>query len=126
MYFICNSWDDTEVWERTFTSLFSDIDGVEIVRDDILVAGATKDEHDAVLRKVLDRALECGLGLNRKKCQIAVDSVVYQGHIFSSKGIQIDPEKVSAITSYKTPENVDDVTRWLGMVTYVGKFIPDL
>ena len=115
-----------EVWERTITSLLSDIDGVEIVRNDILAAGETKDEHDAVLRKVFDRALECGLGLNRKKCRIAVDSVVYQGHIFSSFGIQIDPEKVSAITSYKTPENVDDVTRWLGMVTYVGKFIPDL
>ena len=44
-----------------------DIPGVEVVRDDILIAGKYVEEHDAVLRKVLDRALERGLGLNSKK-----------------------------------------------------------
>lgn len=56
--------------------------------------------------------------MNKAKCKIAVDSV------FSKEGVCIDPEKVRAITSFKEPENVDELTRWLGMVTYVGKVIP--
>ena len=50
-----------------------------------------------MLRKVLDRALEKGLGLNSEKCCIAVDSVPYQGHIFSNEGVKVDPAKVNAI-----------------------------
>ena len=46
----------------------------EVVRNDILIAGKDVEEHDAVLRKVLDRALEKGLGLNSEKCHSAVDS----------------------------------------------------
>lgn len=116
----------SEVWERTATDMFADIEGVEIVRDDILVTGSDQEEHDKILKQVLDRALERGLGLNRAKCKIAVDSVVYQGHIFSKQGVQIDPGKVEAITQFQTPECVDDVRRWLGMVNYVAKFIPKL
>ena len=116
----------SKVWERTITEMFDDIPGVEVVRDDILIAGKDVEEHDAVLRKVLDRALKKGLGLNSEKCRIAVDSVIYQGHIFSNAGVKVNPPKVSAIQDFPTPENVDDVTRWFGMVTYVGKFIPNL
>ena len=43
----------SEVWERTITEMFDDIPGVEVVRDDILIAGKDAEEHDAVLRKVL-------------------------------------------------------------------------
>ena len=106
--------------------MFDDIPGVEVVRDDILIAGKDVEEHDAVLRKVLDRALERGLGLNSEKCRIAVDFVTYQGHIFSDAGVKVDPAKVSVIQDFPTPENIDDVTRWLGMVKYVSKFIPNL
>ena len=112
----------SKVWERTITGMFDDIPGVEV----ILIAGKDVEEHDAVLRKVLDRALEKGLGLNSEKCRIAVDSVIYQGHIFSDAGVKVDPAKVSANRDFPTPENVDNVTRWLGMVTYVGKFISNL
>ena len=77
-------------------------------------------------RKVLDRALAKGLGLNSEKRCMVVDSVTYQGHIFSDEGVKVDPAKVSVIRDLPTPVNVDDVTHWLGMVTYVGKFIPNL
>ena len=63
--------------------MFDDIPGIEVVCDDILITVKDVEEYNAVLRKVLDRALEKGLGLNSEKCRIAPDSVTYQGHIFS-------------------------------------------
>ena len=60
----------SKVWERTITEMFDDIPGVEVVRDDILIAGKDVEEHDAVLRKVVDRALE-----NSEKCRITVSHI---------------------------------------------------
>ena len=58
----------SEVWERTITEMFDDISGFEVVRDDDV------EEHDAVLRKVLDRALEKGLGLSYGRSDITVET----------------------------------------------------
>ena len=43
----------SKVWERTIIELFNDIPGVEVVCNDILIAGKDVKEHDAVLRKGL-------------------------------------------------------------------------
>ena len=40
----------SEVWERTITEMFDDIPGVEVVCNDILIAGKDVEEHDTVLR----------------------------------------------------------------------------
>lgn len=45
-----------EVFQRDMSMVMGDIDGVEIVVDDILVHGKTQSEHDSRLIKVLERA----------------------------------------------------------------------
>ena len=67
-----------------------------------------------------------GLKLNRKKCQIGVKSIVFLGHIISSEGVKIDPEKIEAITKMPLPNSVNELQRFLGMNTYLGNFIPNL
>ena len=37
---------------------FGDISGVHVIADDLIIAAATEQEHDAILRKVLDRAIQ--------------------------------------------------------------------
>jgi len=37
-----------------------------------------------------------------------------------------DPDKVTAITKMKSPENVSDLRCFLGMVNQLGKFTPQL
>lgn len=49
------------------------------------------------------------------------------GHIISSKGIEADPTKCDGIINMlQDPNSKNDVRRLLGMVTYVGKFLPNL
>ena len=67
-----------------------------------------------------------GLKLNRKKCQIGVKSIVFLGHIISSEGVKVDPAKTEAITKMPLPNSVNELQRFLGMITYLGKFIPNL
>ena len=56
-----------------------------------------KAEHDANLRKVLERAQEVNLRLNPDNCNFRLDQVAYVGHIFTSNGLKADPSKTAAI-----------------------------
>ena len=53
-------------------------------------------------------------------------TVSYVGHVFTATGLRPDPAKVSAITDMPPPEDVTALQRFLGMVTYLAKFIPNL
>ena len=48
------------------------------------------------------------------------------GHITSSEGIRVDPSKTDAITKTSVPQSLTEFQRFLGMVNYLGKFIPNL
>ena len=44
----------SEVMQKHNEETFGDISGVHVIADDLIIAVATKQEHDAILRKVLD------------------------------------------------------------------------
>ena len=99
----------------------------EVIVDDILVWGSTTEaEHDRNLLKVLDRIREINRKLQWDKCKFKVNEVGYVGHLLTAEGLKPDPEKVRAIVEMKTPENVKDLRRFLGMVRYLSKFVPPL
>ena len=94
--------------------------------DDILVFGRDRKEHDANLLSLLERARSCGLRLNRDKCRFLEPELPYIGHLLTREGIRADPRKVSAILAMPAPTSVDGVKRFLGHVTYMSKFLPNL
>ena len=116
----------TEVFQSCFDSIFGDIEGVIILIDDILVWGSNIQEHDARLKKVLDRARERNVTFNVNKCKFKKNEVKYIGHIFSDKGISVDPEKTKAIVEMSDPKNKEELSTFLGMLAYVGRFVPNL
>ena len=44
----------------------------------------------------------------------------------SSEGVKVDPAKIQAITKMPLPNSINEQQRFLGMITYLGKFIPNL
>jgi len=105
---------------------FGDIPNVIIYFDDILIFGRTKKEHDETLMKVLLRAREKNVRFNINKAQIAVEEVKYLGHIFSHNTIKPDPERLLAIEELTRPKNKKDLQTFLGVVNFIGPFIPYL
>lgn len=115
-----------EVFSQRFKQIFDDIEGVEPYVDDLIVWGKNQVEHDHRLSLVLERAREQNIRFNLSKCKFSKSSVKYMGHILSNKGIQVDLEKVSAINDMPKPSCKKDIERFLGMITYVNKFIPKM
>ncbi|GBN58964.1 Retrovirus-related Pol polyprotein from transposon 17.6, partial [Araneus ventricosus] len=78
-------------------------------------------DHYEKLKKVFQIARESGLKLNKDK---AVSELQYLGHIISPDGVSPDPKKVSAITDFPVPTSKQELMRFLGMATYLMKFVP--
>ena len=106
--------------------MFQDIDGVEVVVDDLLIWGETDEQHDRRLKQVLERARQRNLKLNKSKCQLKLNEISYIGHILSEDRLKPDPKKTQAVIDMPHPETKEDLQRLLGMLTYLGKFIPNL
>ena len=93
--------------------------------DDIVWA-SSREKHDVQLRQVLDLTRQVNFKLNKDKCLFGVKSLTFVGDVVSEARIRPDLRKTSAIMNMERPENKDDVRRFLGMVTYLAKFIPQL
>ena len=115
----------SKVFQREVTSIILDIPGSANSQDDFVAWGKTLQEYDERLRKVFLKIRESGLKVNKTKCQIRKQSIVFLGHIILSEGIKIDPSKTDAITMMLLPRSVNELQRFLDMVNYLETFIPN-
>ena len=115
-----------EIYHRTVHNLFEHMKGVDTSIDDIIVWGNTVQEHDENLRRVLSKAREAGLKLQKEKCQVGVSELTFIGEKITSEGVKPDPRKVEAIKNMEPPTCKKDLQRFLGMVNYLARFISDL
>ena len=102
------------------------LEGCKNNQDDIIIWGRSKVEHDKRLKAVLDRIQAANLKLNREKCVFGVQQLKFLGHTFTKNGIKPDESKVKAILEMPHPQSKQDLRRFMGMVTYLGKFLPNL
>ena len=63
---------------------------------------------------------------NSTTCSINQSSILFFGNVYTAAGIGLDPTKVKYINEMPVPQYRDDLQRFLGMVTYMGGFIPNL
>ena len=115
-----------EVFQKRLSQMLEDIEGTEVIMDDILVYGKDKAEHDSRLRKVLDKVQSKNLKLGKSKCKIGLKEVKYIGHIIGQEGLKADSEKIEAITQMQSPTCKSELQRFMGMVNYLAKFIPNM
>jgi hypothetical protein len=54
-----------------------------------------------------------------------LEEIQFLGHVLSTKGIAVDPNKVKDILEWKPPTTVHQVWSFLGLARYYCRFIPD-
>lgn len=94
--------------------------------DDILIHAPAKKKLKALTNKVISILDNAGLKLNKEKCVSETERVKFLGHVFSSKILDIDSEKIENIQIIKPPKHNTQIQRLLGMVNYLAKFIPNM
>ena len=114
------------IFQREMENLFRGLPGVAVYLDDILVTGASAEQHDSNLRAVLQKLSESGLRLKREKCRFRLPEVKYLGFRVSAEGLQVLDDRVRAITDMGAPTSVTELQSFLGLVTYYNQFLPHL
>ena len=115
-----------KVFREKLLTIILNIPGNENSKDDFIEWRKTLQGHGECMRNILLKIRESGLKLNKIKCQIRKQSVVFLEHIILSEGIKIGLSKTEAIIKMPLPRSVNELQRFLGMVNYLGKFISNL
>jgi ribonuclease HI len=112
-------------YQRMMTTMFGSQIGktVEVYIDDMLVKSIRKEDHLGHLREVFEILRRDELRLNASKCLFGVRSGKFLGHIISSRGIEANPDQISALISLEEPKNTKQVQRLTGMIAALGRFI---
>ena len=98
---------------------------VVVYFDDILIYSTSLDLHIDHLKSVLTVLRKEQLYANLEKCIFCTNHVVFLGFVVSSKGVQVDMEKVRAIQEWPTPKSVTEVRSFHGLASFYRRFVKD-
>lgn len=111
------------LFQREMEKVLNDLEGVVVYFDDVVVSGKDKLDHDRNLCEVLRRFQECGLTVNKEKCEFAKTEIHFLGFRLDSQGLRASEKKIKAILAMSTPENQAELRSFLGMINYYSRFI---
>ena len=118
--------DSQDAFQAKMDQILEGLEGVVSIANDIIVHGVTEEQHDKNMRSLMDHAHVNGLVFNPEKCSLKADSVMFFGCLYDRNGIRPDPAKVEAIQAMPAPTCLCELQEFIGMVTYLSKFIRGL
>ena len=98
-----------EEFQRRLQLTLEGLDGIFVVADDIWMIGRgeadeeARRDHDENLDRLLQRAREQNVKLNKANIRLHLTEIKYIGHVLSPEWVKAEPEKVSDSSSMATP-----------------------
>ena len=90
----------------------------------IVIWSDTIEEHIKNTRTVMQAIKDAKLYVNERKTNLFCTSINFLGHHISELGIEADSTKVTKIMDWPTPTSATEVHQFLGLVRYIGTFLP--
>ena len=121
-----------EEFQRRIYQRLEGLEGTKAIVDDILIwgdgntIGEATSNHDALLSALLERCQQEHIKLNVNKFQLRKTELSYMGVTLTDKVVKPDPRKQDIIQTMPAPINKEEVTRLLGVVTYLSRSSEDL
>lgn len=114
------------MFQKIMEQILAGLKGCLNYIDDIIIYGKTREQLKERIEQILNRLKEYNVELNEEKCIYEATQLTFLGHVLSSAGITATPSKVESIQNFRQPLNAEEARSFLGLVNFVGKFIPDL
>lgn len=114
-------------FQRVMDNVLRDLQNVVclVYLDDIIVFSVSLQEHIINLEKVFKRLRESNFKIQMDKSEFLKLETAYLGHVISKDGIKPNPDKIAAIQKFPLPKTATEIKRFLGLLGYYRKFIPD-
>ena len=114
------------IWQRFMEQVLSGMTSICVMLDDVLITGQNDNEHMQNLEEVFQRFQKYGLRLRKEKCAFLQSSVKYYGLCISKEGVSITKERLEAIHIAPHPNNITELHSFLGLLSTLSSFIPNL
>uniref|UniRef100_A0A2N9G037 Integrase catalytic domain-containing protein n=1 Tax=Fagus sylvatica TaxID=28930 RepID=A0A2N9G037_FAGSY len=111
-------------YQRMITKMFTEQLGktVEVYINDMVVKSIFAEDHLGDLRAVFNTLRQHRLKLNASKCVFGVGSGKFLGFMVTQRGIEANPDQITAILNLKPPRTVREVQRLTGMAVATFHF----
>ncbi|CAH8653056.1 unnamed protein product [Schistosoma rodhaini] len=113
------------IFQEVMNKIVSDIEGVEVYQDDLIVHGADKVVHDQRLIALLRRLIEKNITVNPNKCSFSVSSFECLGYLVDGNGFRPDMKRLAPLTNAPSPKNITELRSLVGALQYYSRFIPN-
>lgn len=113
-----------QTFQRFVDEMTRGLDFVYCYLDDFLIFSRSEAQHEEHLRMVFARLKDYGMLLNTSKCVFGAQEVTFLGYSISERGTRPLDSKVQAIKDFPAPTNVRQLRRFLGMLNFYRRFLP--
>ena len=116
----------------TFQALMNNIlrefldHGVVVYLDDILIYSKNQNEHDILVKKVLEKLEQHDLAVSLKKSVFHTKTVEFLGYIVGTDSVTMSERKVESILKWKAPPSVKDLQIFIGFANFYRRFIENI
>ena len=115
---------ESELLQRKMDEILGNLSNCMAIADDVILFATSFDTMYDTLDKVLNRFFECGITLNKRKCELFINKVELFGFVFSENGITPSQTKIGRVQKMASP-NISELHSFLGMTNYLSRFIPN-
>ncbi|CAB3220156.1 unnamed protein product [Arctia plantaginis] len=115
-----------EHFQKIMEKMLLPCDGVVNFIDDIVVFGRDMKESQTRLEHVLTVLRDNNVLLNKSKCVFNGKSIQFLGHELSASGVKPLDKYIKTIETFRSPETIEEIQSFLGLINFVGKWIPNL
>ncbi|XP_054742683.1 uncharacterized protein K02A2.6-like [Anastrepha obliqua] len=113
------------MFQKHLEQLLCGVDGCANYIDDIIVAGASEQEHIERLAKVLHILQSAGIRCKKEKCEFLKTKLTYLGREISADGILPDESGIQAVKNLRRPKTLKELEAFMGKINYYHNFIPN-
>lgn len=114
-----------QTFQRFVDEMLRGLDFTFAYLDDFLIFSKDQETHELHLRQVFERLKQYGMVVNTAKCVFGAPEVTFLGYSVSAEGTKPLPTRVDAIKEFPIPKTVKQLRRFLGMLNFYRRFIPD-
>ena len=115
-----------DIFQFKIDETYRDCQGAIGIADDVTAYGKNEREHGLHLHETMECTRKAGIKLNDEKCVIKTKECNFFGMLYTPDGVKPSPDKVRAIENLKPPKDKKELQTFLGMITYMSSFIPNL
>ena len=111
-------------FQRTMDSIFRECKCVFVYLDDLLVYSEDEEQHVQDLKTIFALLDKYRLKISLEKCKFFQTEITFLGHHLSAEGIRPPDDKITEINDIKTPTTSAELRRFLGMIGFYRRMIP--